>query len=158
MREDGLGEALFGADAEEVIEYIRSLAGPPTSDSGWADPNSAFGVCPGNEVRGLVWGDLLVLFSDDSPVASGRRHFLSYSYGPPFAFTPQPAGMRTPRGITIGSTVAELRAAYPEVIVNEGDDIFAANFHVSDNLNGFLTGAAETDTVESIIGGVGCGE
>jgi hypothetical protein len=125
MRQDGLGDAAFGVNPEEVIDYISSIAGAPTSDSGWADPFSAFGVCPGTEVRGVTWGDLLVLFSDESTVATGRRHFFSYSYGPPFTDTPRPAAMRTPEGITVGSTVAELRAAYPEVAVTPADDIFA---------------------------------
>ena len=158
MHQAGLGDATFGVDAEEVIDYIRSIAGAPTSDSGWADPFSAFGVCPGTEVRGVTWGDLLVLFSDESSVASGRRHFFSYSYGPPFADTPRPPEMRTPEGLTIGSTVADLRAAYPDVVVSPADDIFAPHFHVTDNLNGFLTGETDADTVESIVGGVGCGE
>ena len=158
MRQDGLGDAVFGAQADEVIDYIRSIAGPPTSDSGWADPFSAFGVCPGTEVRGVTWGDLLVLFSDDSAVASGRRHFFSYSYGPAFADTPRPAAMRTPEGITVGSSLAELRSAYPTVVVTPGDEIFGPHFHVTDNLNGFLTGETDADIVESIVGGVGCGE
>jgi hypothetical protein len=158
MHQNGVGDAIFGVEPEEVIEYIRSIAGPPASDSGWADPFSAFGVCPGTEVRGVVFGDLLVLFSDESSVASGRRHFFAYAYGPPLGFEARPAAMRTPEGITIGSTVAELRAAYPDVIVTPADDINLANFHVNDNLNGFLTGAADTDEVHSIIGGVGCGE
>jgi len=158
MRQDGLGDAAFGVDPEEVIEYIRSIVGAPTSDSGWADPFSAFGVCPGTEVRGVTWGDLLVLFSDESSVDAGRRHFFSYSYGPAFAFEARPAAMRTPAGITVGSTVAELRAAYPEVVVTPGDDINLPSFHVNDNLNGFLTGDTDADTVLAIIGGVGCGE
>jgi hypothetical protein len=158
LRETGIGDATFGAAPEEVIDYVSSIAGPPTSDSGWADPFSAFGVCPGSEVRGVTWGDLLVLFSDESSVLSGRRHFFSYSYGPPFADTPRPVGMRTPEGITVGSTVAELRGAHPEVVVTPADDIFATSFHVSDNLNGFLTGETDADLVSSIVGGVGCGE
>jgi hypothetical protein len=159
LRQDGLGDASFGVDVEEVIDYIRSIVGAPTSDSGWADPFSAFGVCPGTEVRGVTWGDLLVLFSDESLVATGRRHFFSYTYGPAFIDgTPRPPAMRTPEGITVGSTVAELRAAYPEVVVTPGDEIFGPSFHVNDNLNGFLTGDTDADTVEAIIGGVGCGE
>ena len=158
LKENGLGDAVFGADADEVVDYINSIAGTPTSDSGWADPFSAFGVCPGTEVRGVTWGDLLVLFSDESLVATGRRHFFSYSYGPPFTSSPRPAGMRTPNGVTLGSTVAELRAAHPDVIVTPGDEIFGPSFHVNDNFNGFLTGGSDDDRLETIIGGVGCGE
>jgi hypothetical protein len=157
LRDDGLGDALFGTDPEEVVRYVQAILGPPTADSGWADPFSAFGVCPGTEVRGVTWGDLTLLFSDDSTVASGRRHFFNYSYGPPFGVSIQPDGMRTDTGIGIGSTVAELRAAYPTVRIFP-PDIADAYFVVDENFTGFLSGTADTDTVRSVIGGIGCGE
>ena len=158
LGQDRLGTALFGVEPEAVISYVTAILGPPTADSGWADPNSAFGVCPGTEVRGVTWGDLLLLFSDASGVASGRRHFFSYTLGPPFGATITPAGMATPEGIGIGSTVADLKRAYPEVYVYGGDDVFGPYFVVNENLSGFLTGDTDTDTVQSVIGGVTCGE
>lgn len=158
MSDVGLGSAIFGADADETIAYISSILGAPTADSGWADPFSSFGVCPGTEVRGVTWGDLLLLFSDASVVDTGRRHFFSYQYGPPFGSTIEPAGMRLGAGPTVGSTVADLRAVFPEVIVNPGDGIFGPNFYVNDNLTGFLSGSQDTDQITSITGGIGCGE
>jgi hypothetical protein len=157
LRDDGLGDALFGTDPEEVVRYVQAILGPPTADSGWADPFSAFGVCPGTEVRGVTWGDLTLLFSDESTVAAGRRHFFNYSYGPPFGVSIQPAGMRTITGIGIGSTVAELRAAFPTVRVFP-PDIADAYFVVDENFTGFLSGTTDADTVRSVIGGMGCGE
>jgi len=157
LRDDGLGDALFGTDPEEVVRYVQAVLGPPTADSGWADPFSAFGVCPGTEVRGVTWGDLTLLFSDESTVSGGRRHFFNYSYGPPFGVSIQPAGMRTITGIGIGSTVAELRAAFPTVRVFP-PDISDAYFVVDENFTGFLSGTADADTVRSVIGGIGCGE
>ena len=99
-----------------------------------------------------------MLFSDDSLVATGRRHFFSYSYGPPFASTAATGGDAHTRGDHDRVDGRRAAAAYPEVVVTPGDEIFAPNFHVNDNLNGFLTGDTDADTVESIIGGVGCGE
>jgi len=158
LRDNGLGDALFGVDADEVVAYVRSILGTPTADTGWADPFSAFGVCPGTEVRGVTWNDLTLLFSDSSVVTSGHRHFFSYSYGPAFGSTIDPAGPKTATGISVGSTVAELKAAYPGVVVTPADDIFESNFYVKDTLTGFLTGATDADTVLSITGGIGCGE
>lgn len=158
LGQDRLGTAMFGVEPEAVVSYVTAILGPPTADSGWADPNSAFGVCPGTEVRGVTWGDLLVLFSDESGVASGRRHFFSYTLGPAFGASITPAGMATPEGIAVGSTVAALKSAYPGVYVYGGDDVFGPYYVVSENLSGFLTGAADTDTVQSVIGGVTCGE
>lgn len=158
MGQDRLGTALFGADADGVIAYVTAILGPPTADSGWADPNSAFGVCPGTEVRGVTWGDLLLLFSDQSTVAAGRRHFFSYALGPAFGATITPEGMATPEGIAVGSSVADLKRAFPGVYVYPGDDVFGPYFAVNDNLTGFLTGAGDADTVASVIGGINCGE
>ena len=158
LRDDGVGDAVFGADPDEVIAYIRSILGAPSADSGWADPFSSFGVCPGTEVRGVSWGDLTLLFTDSSVITSGRRHFFTYSYGPAFGSTIDPLGAHTTTGISVGSTVADLKAAYPGVVVNPADDIFAANFYINDNLTGFLTGATDTDTITSLTGGISCGE
>jgi len=158
LTDTGIGQAAFGADPDEVLAYLESVIGPPSADSGWADPNSAFGVCPGSEVRGVAFSDLTVLFSDSSDVETGSRHFFSYTFGPPFATRAEPSGLATDRGITLGSTVSELRVAHPEVIVNEGDDIFGPSFFVSEQLRGFLSGAGDTDVVTTIIGGIGCGE
>jgi hypothetical protein len=158
LGQDRLGTALFGADADGVIAYVTAILGPPTADSGWADPNSAFGVCPGSEVRGVTWGDLLLLFSDESSVAAGRRHFFSYSLGPAFGAVITPEGMATPEGVAVGSSVADLQRAYPGVYVYPGDDVFGPYFALNDNFTGFLTGAGDADTVASIIGGINCGE
>jgi hypothetical protein len=158
LGQDRLGTAMFGVEPEAVISYVTAVLGPPTADSGWADPNSAFGVCPGTEVRGVTWGDLLLLFSDESGVASGRRHFFSYTLGPPFGASITPAGLATPEGIAVGSTVADLKSAFPGVYVYGGDDVFGPYFVVNENLSGFLTGDTDADTVQSVIGGVTCGE
>ena len=157
LRPDGLGDALFGADPDQVVAYVKAVLGAPTADSGWADPFSSFGVCPGTEVRGVTWGDLTLLFSDSSIVLEGRRHFFSYGYGPPFGATVQPAGMRTAEGIGVGSTVGELRYTYPAVQLFDAD-LYGPYFVLSDELTGFLTGTSDTDAILSFTGGIGCGE
>lgn len=157
LRDTGLGDAAFGADPGEVIAYFTSILGPPTADSGWADPFSSFGICPGTEVRGVTWADLTVLFSDDSTVLSGRRHFFNYLYGPPFGASIQPEGMRTERGIGVGSSVADLLAAYPEAQVYP-EDLYGPYFVINEELIGFLTTTELDGTILSFIGGIGCGE
>lgn len=154
----GLGEALFGTDPTEVVSYVSSILGKPTADSGWADPVTLFGVCPGNEARTVTWGDLTMLFSDDTPVQPGRRHFFSYVIGPPLGSTVQPAGMRTPEGIGVGSTVGELRFTYPNVELYQDDTSAAAEFAVPDGVTGFLSGTADTDLVRAIVGGTACAD
>ena len=157
LSDTGLGDAAFGADPDEVVSYVRSILGPPTRDSGWVDPLQTFGVCPGNEVRGVTWHDLQLLFSDESIVLNGRRHFFNYVYGPASGSTVLPDGMRTANGIGIGSSVADLRAAYPDAQVYP-EEIFGPYFVVNENFTGFLTGVTDADTIISFIGGLGCGE
>jgi hypothetical protein len=159
LRPNGLGDAAFGADPDGVIAYVSSIIGPATVDSGWIDPLSG-GSCTGTgtEIRTVTWGDLQLFFGDVSSVATGRRHFFSYVYGPSFGVAIAPSGLRTEAGIGVGSTVADLTGTYPTATVNPANDFGGPNFSVNDGLAGFLTGVTATDTVTSVLGGQGCGE
>lgn len=151
----GLGDALFGADADGVVDYVNSILGIPTTDSGWIDPDATGTACPGHEVRFVDWKDLSLFFTDDG---SGVRHFASFTYGPAFGSTIAPYGLATDAGVGVGSTVASLRAAYPAVVVNPDDGFTGPSFQIEDGLYGFLTGTDDTDTIISFVGGFGCGE
>jgi hypothetical protein len=158
LRLDGIGQAAFGADPDGVIEYVQSLLGAPTGDTGWVDPSS-FALCPGNEVRRVEWGVLSLLFSDDTPVAFGRRHFFAWEYGREDQLGAEPQGLATSGGTTLGSRVVDLRAEFPDVAVNPGEDDAAIppNFYLNDNFRGLLTGDADDDVVTVMFGGYGCG-
>jgi len=158
LSDQGVGAATFGADPDGVIEYVSSLLGAPTGDTGWIDPFT-FALCPGNEVRRVEWGVLSLLFSDDTPVSSGRRHFFAYEYGLDGQIGEEPQGLRTQGGTGRGSRVVDLRAEFPQVSVNAGEEgLFPSSFYVSDNFRGLLTGVNDDDLVTVIFGGYGCGE
>lgn len=151
----GLGNALFDADADGVVDYVNSILGIPTTDSGWLDA-AANGIgCPGAEIRFVDWNDLSLFFTDD---ITAIRHFAAYTYGPAFAVNISPFGLATDAGIAVGSTVAELRAAYPAAIVLPEDEFSGPSFEIEAGLRGVLTGIADTDVILSFVGGVGCGE
>jgi hypothetical protein len=158
LRADGLGAVRFGADPDAVVDYVSSILGAPTTDSQWVPAFGQFGSCPGTEVRGVTWRDLTLMFGDESTVASGRRHFFAYAYGPAFGQSIDPAGMRTDDGIGIGSTVAQLRAAHPDVVLRPADQVSRAGFGLGESLNGTLTGTSDADVVQAVLGGIGCGE
>lgn len=154
----GIGDAAFGVDPEPVIEYMTGVLGPPTADSGWIDPFSPFGTCPGTTVRGVSWNELLLLFGDESEESSGGRlHFFAYVYGPPLGATPVPDGLVTAQGIGLGSSVEQLQAAVPGVELF-ADDVFGSGFIIETRLSGNLTNTTPTGVVTAIFGGVGCGE
>jgi hypothetical protein len=159
LQPDGIGQAKFGADPDGIVEYMSSILGSPSADTGWIDPFT-FALCPGNEVRRVEWGVLSLLFSDDSTVASGRRHFFAWEYGLAGQIGDEPQGLATAGGTTLGTRVVDLRAEFPEVAVNAGEDdgSFLPNFYVSDDFRGLLTGATDEDLVTVMFGGLGCGE
>ena len=153
---EGIGTAGFGADADGVIEYIRSYFGPADNDTGWIDPLS-IGLCAGDELRRVSWGVLTLQFSDVSNIVQGRRHFSAYTYGDQAEIGGAPVGLHTSRGVAIGSRVIDVRAAYPAATINPEDDFSPPFFYVNDSLRGFLTGVDDEATVTAILGGEDCG-
>ena len=156
---DGLGSAVFGAEAEGVIDYVTSILGGNTADTGWVAPDS-FAVCDGTIARRVDWGTVSLLFTDLSEIADGRRHFIGYEYGRVGEIGDEPVGLRTPGGITLGSRVVDLLAEFPDAAVNEGDPQVGIpdNFYVSNVFYGLLTGTTADDYVTVLFGGYGCGE
>jgi hypothetical protein len=154
---DGLGIAAFGGPADATIAAVTAVLGEPDEDSGWVDPLTV-GACAGEEARFVAWGSLYLYFSDRSTFGDGERHFFSYSYGSERDLEAIPEGLATPEGIGLGTTVAFLRAAYHDVVVEAGEEgLLASSFYVDETLSGRLTGAAEDDLVTVIIGGDPCG-
>ena len=153
---DGLGSTSFGADPEGTISFVSSFFGEPTADTGWVDPFT-IGPCGGTELRQVDWNELRLEFGDVSAVRQDRPHFYAYTYGAEGSLgAVQPSGLATPLDITTGSSVNDLIEAYPTVELRSADEFIAANFFVNDNLSGRLSGLADDDVVELIIGGIPC--
>jgi len=153
---EGIGTAGFGADADGVIEYVSASLGAPDNDTGWIDPLTV-GICDGTEHRRVSWGVLTLIFGDVSQVAQGRRHFFGYTYGDAGEIGAEPVGLKTTRGVQIGSRVIDVAAAYPAATFNPEDDFTPPFFYVNDSLRGFLTGVEDEATVTAILGGNDCG-
>jgi hypothetical protein len=151
---------MFGGDPDSVIEYVGTLLGDPTGDTGWVDPFT-FAFCLGTEVRRVDWGVLSLLFGDQSNFGSGRRHFFAWEYGYSGPIGDADVHLRTAGLVTLGSRVVDVRAEFPDVDVNpaegEGSLGSQANFYVSDNFRGLLTGATDDDVITVMFGGLGCG-
>lgn len=157
LNPDGLGLVSFGDEPEATITAVTEVLGPPTDDTGWAEPLS-ISTCPGSKVRRVSWGALSLLFGDESSVASGTPHLFAYAYGSATDLEAEPPGLATAEGIGLGSPVAYLKAAYPDVMIEPGEEgIIEPNFLVDENLSGRLTGGGDDDLVTVIIGGDPCG-
>lgn len=151
----GVGTTSFGADPDGTIAFVSSFLGQPTGDTGWVDPFT-IGPCGGTQLRQVNWGNLQLEFGDASTVLEGRTHFYAYTYGQEGSPTAAPAGLSTPEGITVGSSVGSLLAAYPNTQLLTADDFTPDSFVVNDNLRGRLSGLSDTDVVELIVGGLPC--
>lgn len=163
LRGDGLGSARFGAEPEGVVDYVTSILGGNTGDTGWVDPFTFADCGAGGTAtiaRRVDWGVLSLLFSDGSSYAIGRRHFIGFEYGRVGQIGDEPQGLRTAGGVTLGSRVVDLLAEFPEAFINEGEADLGIpdNYYVSDVFYGILTGTAGDDVVTVMFGGYGCGE
>lgn len=154
LRADGVGDATFGNDPDEVITYMSGIFGKPTADTGWVG-----GVevgCKGTSARIVFWNDLRLTFGDDSNVSTGRRHFFAWRYGPPFGTSINPAGMTTAVGLTIGASIDELLKDYPGAHVITDSSVATPTAHLTDGLTAFLTDTGPRGSVTTLLGGENC--
>ena len=155
LARDGLGVVPFGTDADGAVAALTAVLGPPTEDTGWVDPLT-ISTCAGTELRRVSWGALSILLGD--PAGTGVRQVFASSYGNVTGVEPQPPGLVTPEGVGLGASVADLRAAYPGVVLNPGEEgLIEPSFFVDDNLRGIVTGERDTDSVTVVFGGPFCG-
>jgi len=157
LNQNGLGLVTFGDDPEAAIVAVTAVLGAPTEDTGWSEP-LAISACSGTQLRRVSWGSLSLYFGDDSPIEQGTPHLFAYSYGNAEDLEGAPVGLTTPEGIGLGTTVQFLQAAYPDVVIDAGEEgIIEPSFFVNDLLSGRLTGGGDDDLVTAIIGGDACG-
>lgn len=142
LRNDGVGPVTFGATKANTVSTLDDVLGP-IDESG-----------PGCELAGPVvtsvrWKELRLQFVGDS--------FDSYNVRPPNNVAPV-LGLKTEEGIGLGSTVAELEAAYgsrleiPGLPPEFGGNDFAISFAGPDrSILGSLSDTTPTGTVTGIF-------
>ncbi|HSM02345.1 MAG TPA: hypothetical protein VK960_07915 [Acidimicrobiia bacterium] len=155
---DGLGVVDFGTTFDETLAAMTPIVGPPDIDTGWVDEV----LCPGPEYRGLFWGDdaqiWLMFTTGDLFRNDGVGHLFSYNYKGEITVPVEPPDL------TVGTTLAELQALYPGVQVVPNPFFFGEyDFLVEGDsdllkLSGNLSGDDPSDVVNSVQGGIGCGE
>ncbi len=154
LRFDGLGDARFGAEPADVIAAVSDVLGKPTADSNWVVASQI--GCPGAEARTVFWDDLKLTFGDDSNASTGRRHFFTWSFGPPAGAAPKPAGMATALGLTIGTSVTQIQKLYPGAKLIAGSDTVTPSAQLRDGLSVYLTDTAPSGVVTAVLGGQAC--
>lgn len=155
---EGLGEARFGDDPTEVIAYVANLLGSPTADVGWLELDGSGLPCERVTLRQVEWGVLRLEFGSLTVTEGAEPAFLGWDYGLDGRLGEEPQGIITDAGVGLGSRIDELRAAYPTVMVYEGEEgTFPPSFKVPGGVEGFSTGTTDTDVITVLKAGVRCG-
>lgn len=176
----GIGAVSFGDDAEEVITYVGALLGAATEDTQWVNVREAGLACPAEWHRAVSWGVLHLEFTagaeqpleespdedqgdpaDDASPESGPTSpglWRGWEYGLDGRLGEEPQDLITPSGLALGARVDELRAAYDDVDLLEGDEgVFPPSFRTRSGLTGYLTGTTDSDVITVLQAGVRCG-
>jgi hypothetical protein len=147
---DGVGAVKFGENSAHTIARFMQALGEPQKNT----PLPASSAC--GATRRLQWGNFQVLVNEVVSTSGAGRPgfagwFLGAAGGPPLDF-------KTDKGITVGSTVAQLKAAYPEVIIARGEQGPGYNVTLANGIIlGQLTLLTDAGKVVNIQAGSYCG-
>jgi hypothetical protein len=154
LRGDGLGIAAFGDDAEAAIDAVTSELGAPSKDTGWTDRGNEYGTCPGDSVRGIQWGEGLVLLFIDGDTAVGTGQHLSS-----WRLAGAPPAIATATGLGYGATAADAEDLYPgDVERVPAEDPFPSFLRIAAEGGPITAYLDDQDTITNLEGGVACGE
>jgi hypothetical protein len=142
LRPDGLGVVGFGVAKDLTISEISAVLGP-------VDETGTGCELAGSSATTARWDELRVQF------VGGM--FESYNLRPPNGAVPA-LGLKTEAGIGLGSTVADLHAAYgsrltiPGLPPEFGGDDFSVSFPTTDRkLYGSLSATTDTGMIRAIF-------
>jgi len=156
----GIGDVIFGSDADEAVSELSAVLGSPTEDTGWTP---SFETCPGTEARVVRWTSFQAFFTNGATEwgPEGTRHFFHYGQSIR-AGGGEVIDLVTQTGIGINSTLGELASAYSDEVTISDDPVFGPFWEVDVAGAGVLCGTAgaigDSGMIDSINGGSGCGE
>jgi hypothetical protein len=153
LRGDGLGVVDLGADPDAAVDAVSESLGTPTEDTGWQSSFSTYGTCPGEQIRGVEWEHLVLLFTDGGTTYGDGPHLFSWR------ITGSPPALGTATGFGYHATAADAEELYPgDVEVVPADDPFPGLLQI-DAEGGTITAYLDdADVVTNLEAGVGCGD
>lgn len=152
LRGDGLGVVSLGATPEEAMTAVTAALGAPTADTGWESSSSSHGTCPGEQIRGVEWDHLVLLFTDGDTAFGSGEHLFTWR------ITGAPPALGTAKGLGYKATVADAEELYPgDVEVTEPDEPFPGFARIRVE-GGVITGYLEGQVITNLEAGAPCGE
>lgn len=148
---DGVGAVKFGNNSANTIRRFMDALGQPEKNT----PLQAGTTC--GATRRLHWANFQVLVNEvTSTAGAGKPGFAGWFLGPP---TAAPLDFKTDKGITIGSTVGAIKAAYAtDVTIARGEQGWGFTITAPGGIIiGHLDGGADANKVKNIQAGNYCG-
>lgn len=114
MSSEDIGPLDFGMDGDEVLGRLVSTFGQPTDDTGFFTGSGAYGECPGESIRVVQWGPLIIVVNGEV----GSSEFVSYRLDLRYGGISSPTtDISTLSGLRVGDTVGELEATYAQFYI-----------------------------------------
>ena len=153
LRGDGLGVVVLGAPPDEAVDALTEALGAPTRDTGWEPAFSEYGTCPGEQIRGVEWDHLVLLFTDGETELGEGEHLFAWR------ITGAPPAVGTANGFGFGATAADAEELYPgQVELVPAEDPFPAFLQLEAEGGTITAYLDEDDVVTNLEAGVPCGE
>jgi hypothetical protein len=149
---DGIGAMKFGNNSANTIKRFIEALGEPEKNTA-LPAGTACGA-----TRRLHWANFQVLVNEvTSASGAGKPGFAGWFLGPP---TAAPLDFKTDKGITVGSSVAELKAAYGDAVTvaSRGEEGPGFTIVVPTGIMlGLLTAGTDAGRIKDIQAGNYCG-
>ena len=145
----------FGEESEVVLNALTAALGNADHDTGWRKDDT----CEGSSTRRVTWGDLELVFTKG---ANGLEpDTLTFQQWHIRAYSTLTAKMVTPEGIGVGSTVGELKHAYPETKVTRARSSDEAGIYLTRPeggpfIQGFTKDTDDKSAITSMWAGLAC--
>ena len=153
LRGDGLGAVPLGAAPGIAVAAVTAVLGPPSEDTGWGPAASAYGACPGKQVRAVAWDHLALLFTDGETTFGTGRHLFSWRVDG----APPAVAMAT--GFGYGATAADADELYPGAVTAVApDEPFPGFLEIAADGGTVTAYLDDADVVTNLEAGAPCGD
>jgi hypothetical protein len=152
LRGDGLGVVDLGATPDDALAAVTNALGAPTRDTGWEPSFSEYGTCPGEQIRGVEWDHLVLVFTDGDTAFGTGQHLFTWR------ITGAPPALGTAMGLGYQATVADADELYPGDVEHiEADDPFPGFLTIAAD-GGSITAYLDGEVITNLEAGTPCGE